>query len=209
MECAPSAYEAPSWGSTSPLGFFVWLLPSRELDDADQAFADKLKAMLLAYADQSLKGADTSAFHAPYGDEESDFFWGCLSEQGANQATSLVYAYLISGNEDYLVNAYRNMDYILGRNATGYCYVTGFGSKSPMHPHHRLSAADDIVEPLPGFLVGGPNPKQQDSAVYPSLLPDEAYADDVTSYASNEIAINWSAGLVAISSALDALAGKL
>ena len=78
-----------------------------------------------------------------------------------------------------------------------------------MHPHHRLSAADDIVEPLPGFLVGGPNPKQQDSAVYPSLLPDEAYADDVTSYASNEIAINWSAGLVAISSALDALAGKL
>lgn len=209
VECAPSAYEAPSWGSTSPLGFFVWLLPSRELDDADQAFADKLKAMLLAYADQSLKGADTSAFHAPYGDEESDFFWGCLSEQGANQATSLVYAYMISGNKDYMVNAYRNMDYILGRNATGYCYVTGFGSKSPMHPHHRLSAADDIVEPLPGFLVGGPNPKQQDSAVYPSLLPDEAYADDVTSYASNEIAINWSAGLVAISSALDALAGKL
>lgn len=209
VECAPSAYEAPSWGSTSSLGCFVWLLPSRELDEADRAFANQLKSLLLAYADQSLKGADTSAFHAPYGDEESDFFWGCLSEQGANQATSLVYAYLLSGNKAYLVNAYRNMDYILGRNATGYCYVTGFGTKSPMHPHHRLSASDDIAEPLPGFLVGGPNPGRQDGVAYASTLPDEAYADDVNSYASNEIAINWSAGLVALSSALDALAGEL
>ena len=209
VECAPDAYSAPSWGSTSPLGCFVWLLPARELDEADRAFADRLESLLLAYADQSVKGADQSAFHAPYGDEERDFFWGCLSEQGANQATSLVYAYLLSGNKDYLANAYRNMDYILGRNATGYCYVTGFGSKSPMHPHHRLSAADDVAEPLPGFLVGGPNAGQQDGAAYASTLPDEAYADDVNSYASNEIAINWSAGLVALSSALDALAGEL
>ena len=209
VECAPDAYRAPSWGSTSPLGCFVWLLPARELDEADRAFADRLESLLLAYADQSVQGADQSAFHAPYGDEERDFFWGCLSEQGANQATSLVYAYLLSGNKDYLANAYRNMDYILGRNATGYCYVTGFGSKSPMHPHHRLSAADDVAEPLPGFLVGGPNPGRQDGVAYASTLPDEAYADDVNSYASNEIAINWSAGLVALSSALDALAGEL
>lgn len=209
VECAPDAYSAPSWGSTSPLGCFVWLLPARELDEADRAFADRLESLLLAYADQSVKGADQSAFHAPYGDEERDFFWGCLSEQGANQATSLVYAYLLSGNKDYLANAYRNMDYILGRNATGYCYVTGFGSKSPMHPHHRLSAADDVAEPLPGFLVGGPNAGQQDGAAYPSSLPDESYADEVNSYASNEIAINWSAGLVALSSALDALSGQL
>lgn len=209
VECAPDAYSAPSWGSTSPLGCFVWLLPARELDEADRAFADRLESLLLAYADQSVKGADKSAFHAPYGDEERDFFWGCLSEQGANQATSLVYAYLLSGNKDYLANAYRNMDYILGRNATGYCYVTGFGSKSPMHPHHRLSAADDVAEPLPGFLVGGPNAGQQDGAAYPSSLPDESYADEVNSYASNEIAINWSAGLVALSSALDTLSGQL
>lgn len=209
VECAPDAYSAPSWGSTSPLGCFVWLLPARELDEADRAFADRLESLLLAYADQSVQGADQSAFHAPYGDEERDFFWGCLSEQGANQATSLVYAYLLSGNKDYLANAYRNMDYILGRNATGYCYVTGFGSKSPMHPHHRLSAADDVAEPLPGFLVGGPNAGQQDGAAYPSSLPDESYADEVNSYASNEIAINWSAGLVALSSALDALSGQL
>ena len=209
IECAPDAYTAPSWGSTSALGFYQWLLPNRRLDDQSAAFAQQLKEKLLSYADEAIKGADASAFHAPYGDEESDFFWGCLSERCANQATSLVYAYMVSGNREYLINAYRNMDYLLGRNATGYCYVTGFGSKSPMHPHHRLSASDDIVEPLPGFLVGGPNPGQQDGAeLYTSSEPDESYADNEASYASNEIAINWSAGLVALSSALDALESR-
>lgn len=133
------------------------------------------------------------------------FLWGCLAEGCANQATSLVCAYLLTGEKSYLTNAYRNMDYILGKNATGYCYVTGFGMKSPLYPHHRLSASDDIEAPLPGFLVGGPNPGQQDGVPYPSNLPDESYADVEGSYASNEIAINWSAALVALVSSLDAL----
>lgn len=88
-------------------------------------------------------------------------FGDALAEGCANQATSLVCAYLLTGEKSYLTNAYRNMDYILGKNATGYCYVTGFGMKSPLYPHHRLSASDDIEAPLPGFLVGGPNPGQQ------------------------------------------------
>ena len=29
-------------------------------------------------------------------------------------------AYLLTGEKSYLTNAYRNMDYILGKNATGY-----------------------------------------------------------------------------------------
>ena len=47
-----------------------------------------------------------------------------------------------------------NMDYLLGRNATGYCFVTGTGFKSPMRPHHRPSIADGIEDPVPGLLVG-------------------------------------------------------
>ena len=154
------------------------------------------------------RGADRSPFHAPYGNDAKDFFWGCLAEGCANQATSLVCAYLLTGEKSYLTNAYRNMDYILGKNATGYCYVTGFGMKSPLYPHHRLSTSDDIEAPLPGFLVGGPNPGQQDGIAYASNLPDESYADVEGSYASNEIAINWSAALVALVSSLDALMSK-
>jgi endoglucanase len=59
------------------------------------------------------------------------------------------------------------------------------------------------------MLVGGPNPGQQDKATinqpYPSNVPDESYLDDMSSYASNEIAINWNASLVGFLCWLDAL----
>jgi hypothetical protein len=51
---------------------------------------------------------------------------------------------------------------VLGRNAAGISFVTGFGVGSPQHPHHRSSEADRIAAPIPGLSVGGPNPGQQD-----------------------------------------------
>jgi len=54
---------------------------------------------------------------------------------------------------------------------------------------------------MPGLLAGGPNPGQQDLSSglkYPSKQPDESFIDDMGSYASNEIAINWNATLVAL-----------
>jgi endoglucanase len=79
-----------------------------------------------------------------------------------------------------------------------------------MHPHHRISEADKVAAPFPGMLVGGPNPGQQDKndlngQTYPSNYPDESYADVMQSYASNEIAINWNASLVAMLCWLDAI----
>jgi endoglucanase len=41
--------------------------------------------------------------------------------------------------------------------------------------------------------------------VYPSSFPDESYLDEEPSYASNEIAINWNASLVALLCWMDAL----
>ena len=120
---------------------------------------------------------------------------------------SLLYAHRLTGDKKYLTAAQEDADYILGRNATGYCYVTGFGTKSPMNPHHRLSYSDGIEAPYPGLLVGGPNPGQQDKAdvkEYPSNQPDESYADVMQSYASNEIAINWNASLLALLGWLEA-----
>lgn len=211
VKSAPRMYSLPAWGKTAALGFYVWLLPDRKLKEGTEAgLGSSLKSYLKVYASNAVKGADKAAFRAPYGDEESDFYWGSLADQCANQALTLVYAYLLEDNKNFLVNAYRNMDYLLGRNPLGYCFVTGLGEKSPLHPHHRLSATDGIEAPIPGFLVGGPNPGQEDkeTVVYPSNLPDESYVDVQDSYASNEVAINWSASLVAAASALDALAGN-
>lgn len=159
---------------------------------------------LVTYADSCLKGVELAPYAASYGRSKRDFFWGCNSDKASNQGIAFLYAYQLTKDKRYLSNALCNMEYLLGRNATGYCYITGFGTKSPHNPHHRLSASDEIEEPLPGFLVGGPNPGRQDKCEYPSDIPDESYVDLLPSYASNEVAINWQGMFTYFAMALDA-----
>jgi len=97
------------------------------------------------------------------------------------------------------------LDYLLGRNATGYSFVTGFGALTPQHPHHRISNGDGVAAPVPGMLVGGPNPGQEDQcAGYPSTLAPKSFVDAACSYASNEPAINQNAALILLAGALSA-----
>ena len=121
---------------------------------------------------------------------------------------ALMYQYALSGDAKYLSAAIATCDYLFGRNATGYCFVTGFGTQQVMNIHHRISAADGVKAPLPGLLAGGPNIGQQDRAenfTYRSNIPDESYEDVVQSYASNEIAINWNAYLAVLTAWIDAV----
>ena len=117
--------------------------------------------------------------------------------------------YKLSNDPKYLGYALTNLDYLLGRNGTGYSYITGNGSKTPMHPHHRPSVSDGIVDPVPGLMVGGPNPGMQDEIRVPSIIPDEAYIDDDRAYAVNEIAINWNAPFAYLANAIEALQKQL
>lgn len=152
---------------------------------------------------------EVSVYRSPYGNREEDFFWGCNSEGCCWRGVECLYAYHLTGDLRYLVNARRCLNYILGQNATGYCYVTGFGTKPTSHPHHRLSYSHPKGT-LPGFLAGGPNRERQDAATdgvkYPKNVPaDESYLDYQPSYASNEVTINWNVTLFALSAGLDAL----
>ena len=214
MKYRPRQFSTPSWGNVATLGAFEWLAFKRFAATALPAnvvrLADDLLTQLTDYCDNAVKDVALSSFQSPYGNTPRDFGWGCLAEHCCCQAMALLYADAMTGSTKYRRYALQNADYLLGRNATGYCYVTGFGDKRPMHPHHRPSEADGIVAPFPGMLVGGPNPGQQDkkdlgSAVYPSDIPDESYIDAMQSYASNEIAINWNASLVAFVCWLDAI----
>lgn len=200
-------FSNPSWGNVTGLGYFSII---GALKEGIMPYAYEVKSFLknqiLEVADGYLSTMGTSCFDSPCGNTSRDFGWGCNGEQVCGKGMILLYAYELSGDKKYLDAAKKAADYLLGRNATGYCFVTGFGTFSPKHPHHRLSESDGIDEPLPGFLVGGPNPGQQDKgsgAVYSSDFPDESYSDVMASYASNEIAINWNATLVAFIGWLD------
>lgn len=217
----PKQFTTPTWGNVSSLGAFEWMACTHATNDENalpetgRALGADMLKQLNAYCDNAIKDVEKSCFQSPYGNKKSDFGWGCLAEFCCCQAMALLFAdKMLSLDKGETVQKYRryamqNADYLLGRNATGYCYVTGFGDKSPMHPHHRISEADNVDAPFPGMLVGGPNPGQQDKndmpMPYVSNYPDESYMDVMQSYASNEIAINWNASLVAFLCWLDAL----
>lgn len=200
----PESFILPVWGKVYGLAQMSLIRHRDKLEKEMGSLSDSAGKQLVNYADSCLAGVELAPYAAAYGRSAKDFFWGCNSDKASNQGIAFLYAYRLTNDRRYLTNALHSMDYLLGRNATGYCYVTGFGHKSPLHPHHRLAASDGIDEPLPGFLVGGPNPGKQDGCEYPSLVPDEAYVDILPSYASNEIAINWQGMFTYYVMALDA-----
>ena len=121
--------------------------------------AESLVTGHLKLADSILAKIDNN----PYRIALDRFEWGSNSDI-LNQAMLLCVAHSLSAEEKYLDGAERINDYIFGKNATGFCFLTGFGSKRVMSPHHRPSGADGIIEPVPGFIVGGPNDDRQDQS---------------------------------------------
>ncbi|CAN5804515.1 glycoside hydrolase family 9 protein [soil metagenome] len=193
----------PSWSNVQMPGTYS-LLRNLKFVEHHLADIDKLKKQLIDFADAYLQHVNENAFQTVMGQNKKDFIWGSNSV-AANQSIVLINAYLITKDKKYIDQALSNLDYIMGRNATGYCFVTGLGTKSSMHPHHRPSIADNIEEPIPGLLAGGPNPGMQDKCHYDFTEPETAYSDIDCSYASNEIAINWNAPLVYLANAIEAL----
>ncbi|TPV56437.1 cellulase [Aestuariibacter sp. GS-14] len=185
------APSTPSWGGTMGLAYLS-LLKEGESRLAASDY-QTIKQDFLNYADQLVTADAESAFHVAM--RENDFVWGS-NGVAMNHGMLLATAYSLTENESYRTAMSHLVDYVLGKNPTGYSFVTGFGTKPPRFIHHRQSQADDVADPVPGFVAGGPHSGQQDGCTYPSALPATSYVDDWCSYASNEVAINWNAPLV-------------
>jgi endoglucanase len=199
----------PSWNNVRALGLYTLLRHKNTFSHLKGITYDDAVTRLVSFANRLINDGGDKAYQTIMGNSRSDFAWGSNSV-AMNQSIVLINTYLVSKENKYLNEALKNLDYVFGRNATGYCFLTGFGTKSTMHPHHRPSVADGIAEPVPGLVAGGPNPSQQDRCEgYPSKMPAESYLDADCSYASNEIAINWNAPLVYVVNAIEALQGKL
>lgn len=162
-------------------------------DALDTEMIEKLTTGHLTLADEILRKISEHPYHIAL----DSFVWGSNSDI-LNQALILCVAHRISGEEKYLEGAEQITDYIFGKNATGYSFMTGFGSKKVMFPHHRPSGADGIKEPVPGFILGGPNNDRQDAheVEYSSEFAAKAFMDVEPSFASNEVCINWNAPAV-------------
>ena len=197
-------FSLPSWAGVGMLGYYTLLRNQRSLPGFSSKMVQQVKEYIIRFADSLLANRETNAFKTVMGGSRRDFVWGS-NAVAANQGIALINAWYMTKNKKYIDAALTNLDYLLGRNATGYCFVTGMGTKSTMHPHHRPSEADGIAAPVPGLLAGGPNPGRQDKCEYAFTEPETCYVDSMCSYASNEIAINWNAPLVYLANAIEAL----
>lgn len=93
--------------------------------------------------------------------------------------------------------ARQQLNYLLGTNGTGYCFLTGFGTLSPTAPHHRPSQAKKAA--VPGMVAGGPNQNLEDpyaQNVLADTAPALCYADSDQAYSLNEVTIYWNSPVV-------------
>ena len=195
----------PAWPEMYGLAVYGAATHAAELG----ADAETAKTMILDIANEFAYVA-TKGFGVVMSNE--DFVWGSNAVAG-NQGVFLLYAYYVTGEQKYYEAAKKVVDYLLGKNPLDMSFLTGFGTKSAKLPHHRPSTADKITEPIPGMIVGGPQPGGEDIGTksweckdYVSgKTPATAYIDDRCSYATNEVAINWNAPFAYLTGAMEAL----
>jgi len=190
------------------IGYYSLLGEASPLDAGQK---QQVAQGLIKLADKLAKKHQSIPYQIPV----DHFVWGSNSDM-LDAAVIFANAYEVTKDQKYLDCAVETFDYILGKNAVGYSFITGFGSKRAMKIHHRPSEADGIVDPYPGFVIGGPNYRLQDKGPleqagfsYPSELPAKAYIDELPSFASNEICINWNAPCVYMLAFFDARKGEL
>jgi endoglucanase len=153
--------------------------------------------------------------HQPWGQPyapDAPWAWGS-NGRILNNLMLLGSAYAMSGDPDLLAATRTGVDYLLGRNALGQSYVTGYGTDFSRHQRIRHFAHDvDPAFPPPptGALAGGPTnqayPDFPDDPRLPGLPPQQAYLDVPTSETTNDVCVRWNAPLVWVSTFLSVTA---
>lgn len=185
-----------AWADVGALGSLSLVTVPNGLSDDS---IERIRSQVIAVADGYLQLME-AGYHVPF--RQHEYVWG--SNSGVlNNSILLAYAHHFTGEQRYRDGVIATMDYILGRNATGYSFVTGYGERAVQNLHHRFWAnePENGFPPAPaGALSGGPNGYPSDpaiDAVKDQLqFPARMFVDDRESYSTNEVTINWNAPLV-------------
>ncbi len=205
------------WADIS--GFAGWALLEDELtadtslamhntiSSAEQDFRDAYRTLLLKEADHLLDVISTSGYGVAFSAKE--YNWG--SNLGVlNRGMLFGSAYRLTSKPEYYTAVVRQMDYLLGVNATDYSYVTGVGAHAFCNPHNRVPASDGIDETIPGFVSGGANGSGWTDPLAKQLIPEgtppmKCYVDRWECYSLNEITIYWNSPAIFCAAFLDSM----
>ena len=166
-------------------------LPSADVQQAKQN--------VIAAADLYRSDTAKQGYQLPFTGDTPD--WG--SNSGVlNRSLVMATAYDFSQNPAYLNAVLEGMNYLLGRNPMDKSYISGYGERPLMNPHHRFWAHSlDATLPGPpkGVVSGGPNAISFTDPVAAKLKGNctglTCYTDDIGAYTMNEVTINWNAPL--------------
>lgn len=164
---------------------------------------DGYRAQLEKVADQYVELTRKSGYHLPFAaDKSGQYPWGSNSNV-ANNAMVLALAFDFTKAPQYKDAVTLSLDYLFGRNPMAQSYVTGYGTRPLMNPHHRFwahQASAKYPPPPPGVLSGGPNSGLQDPYVKAAGLtgckPAKCFVDHSEAWSANEVTINWNAPLM-------------
>lgn len=199
--------SAMDWSMTDTLGAITLASVESKLTQEDVDFQrNRIISLARKYAaaDNKKRG-----YAAPFSVTDNKYPWGSNSFI-VNNMIILAYAHDFTMDESFLDTMSSGMDYILGRNAMGQSYITGYGERPLKNPHHRFWAKQanaDFPPPPPGALSGGPNSGLEDPYVKAAGLkgcpPQKCFIDHIEAWSVNEITINWNAPLAWVTAYLD------
>jgi endoglucanase len=200
----PGKASPMNWGDTAALGTISLVVVPNKLTKEEIA---SLRDQIVQTADKYLKVIQQEGFRVPI--QAEGYVWGSNSVV-LNNALILALAYDFTQNREYLAGVTQSMDYILGMNALNKSFVSGYGADPMQHPHHRFwgnKPGAGFPPPPPGALAGGPNATADDPGATKANLKAKPiamrYVDDIESYSTNEVAINWNAPLTWVAAYLD------
>jgi glycosyl hydrolase family 9/cellulase-like Ig domain-containing protein/cellulose/xylan binding protein with CBM9 domain len=199
----PNGVSPMGWPDTAALGSISLAMLPNDLPEAD---ITRLRQQITETADQYLDAIAAEGYRVPI--PASGYVWGSNSLV-LNNAIIMALAYDFSKDAKYRDGVVASMDYILGTNAVDQSFVSGYGTNAMQHPHHRFwgnQPEQGFPPPPPGAIAGGPNGSPAEATAIKSVgdLPtSRRYIDNIGSYSTNEVAINWNAPLVWVAAYLD------
>lgn len=176
-----------SVNSHAGFGTLACLFPKRPVTEE---IRKTLRDMIVFAAEKVCAVTD----HSGYGVSltENDYS-GMSNLTVLSNAATLIAADLAAGNPRFLGNVQKQVNYILGNNPLGQCYISGHGEKSIRFPHYRPTLHLVDEETIPGLVVCGPDKDRNDEHsrwLLPyGTPPAKCHSDTGHSYSTNEPSI--------------------
>jgi endoglucanase len=193
-----------NWARTDTLGKISLAVVPNQFGDVAP-----VRKQIQDAADAYLQIVNENGYRVPFKGAEGKYPWGSNSFV-LNNMIVMALAFDFTKDAKYLNGVHAGMDYLLGRNAMGQSYVTGYGDNPLRFPHHRFwsnQADPKFPTAPPGAVSGGPNSDIQDpyakAAGLKGCAAQKCFVDNIEAWSVNEITINWNSPFAWVAAFLD------